>query len=64
MKNLAIALAVVFFVIAVLYVSGIVQFATSDPAPGKRHLGHFALFAVLGVLSLVWARFQSARTAS
>ncbi len=57
MKALAIALAAIFFVVAFLYLFGVLQFAVSSP--GGRHLSHFALFFVLGLLSLVWLRFQS-----
>ncbi len=54
MKNLALGLALVFFVIAFLYLFGILQIGTSHPG---RHVSHFVLFAVLGGLSLVWSRF-------
>jgi hypothetical protein len=56
MKALAFALAALFFVIALLYLFGVLQIGTSHPG---RHLSHFVLFAVLGALALVWARFQS-----
>ncbi len=56
MKPLALVLAVVFFIIAALYLLGILQIGASHPG---RHVSHAILFAVLGVLSLVWMRFQS-----
>jgi hypothetical protein len=55
LKAVALALAVVFFIIAVLYLVGVLQIGASHPG---RHVSHAALFAVLGVLSLVWMRFQ------
>ena len=58
MKALAFALAAIFFVIGLLYLFGVLQLGTHGP-PGKHHVSHFVLFAVLGALALVWARFQS-----
>jgi ABC-type transport system involved in multi-copper enzyme maturation permease subunit len=60
-KALALALAAIFFIIAFLYLFGILQIGTSHPG---RHVSHFVLFAVLGILSLVWIRFQSNSAAS
>jgi hypothetical protein len=51
MKILAIVLAVAFFAVAVLYWIGIF---------GGPHVKHGILFAGLGVLALIWLRFQSA----
>lgn len=59
MKVVALALAAIFFLLAVLYALGLVQLGASEPG---HHFKHAALFAVLGVLSLVWMRFQSAST--
>jgi hypothetical protein len=58
LKVLSIALAVVFFLISALYLAGVLQIGVSEAAHGP-HLKHAVLFAVLGVLSLVWMRFQS-----
>jgi ABC-type transport system involved in multi-copper enzyme maturation permease subunit len=57
LKALALALAVIFFIVAILYLLGILQIGASHPG---RHISHAVLFAVLGVLSLIWMRFQSA----
>jgi len=57
MKIVALVLAVVFLAIGVAYLTGALQIATSDPAPGKHHLGHFVLFTGLAVLSVIWSRF-------
>jgi hypothetical protein len=51
MKILAVVLAVVFFAVAVLYWIGTF---------GGVHVKHGILFAGLGVLALIWLRFQSA----
>ncbi|MBD5655671.1 MAG: hypothetical protein IAI50_10920 [Candidatus Eremiobacteraeota bacterium] len=55
MKAFALVLAVLFFIVALLYWLGYLQLGTSHPG---KHLTHGILFAVLGVLSLVWMRFQ------
>jgi len=56
MKNLLRALAVVCFVLAVLYWMGSLQIGASHPGP---HHTHAIVFAIVGVLVLVWVRFQS-----
>ena len=58
MKGLALVLAVAFFILAVLYWTGALQIAVRDP--GGPHHKHAILFAGLGILSLIWFRFQSA----
>ncbi len=61
MKIAAFGLAAVFFVIGLLYLSGVLQVGTSGP-PGKHHVSHFVLCLVLAALCLVWARFQKNAT--
>ncbi len=56
MKIVPIVVAVLFFIIAGLYGAGLVQFGTHTAGP---HIKHAVLFGGLGVLALVWARFQS-----
>jgi len=56
-KNLAIILAVIFFVIGLLYGLGVLNIAASPDHP--HHWSHLVLFWVLGILCIVWARFQS-----
>jgi hypothetical protein len=56
MKIIPIVLAVIFFAVAGLYGAGLLQLGTHTPGP---HIKHAVLFAGLGVLSLVWLRFQS-----
>jgi hypothetical protein len=50
MKIVALVLAIAFFAVAVLYWTGIF---------GGVHVKHGVLFAGLGVLALIWLRFQS-----
>jgi hypothetical protein len=57
MKPLALVLAVVFFVIAVLYWTG-------HGIPSGIHAKHGIVAVVLGLLCLVWYRFQSASPAT
>jgi len=57
MKGLSLLLAIAFFVIAVLYWTGTLQIAVHEPGP---HHKHAVLFAGLGILCLIWFRFQSA----
>jgi hypothetical protein len=61
LKAIALALAVVFFIVAILYGTGILQIGAHEPGP---HLKHAVLFAILGVLSLVWMRFQANSSAA
>jgi len=51
MKPLSLIFAVVCFVIAIAYFAGIVV---------QHHVKHGVAFLVVGVLCLVWFRFQSA----
>jgi hypothetical protein len=55
-KSFPLILAIAFFIIAVLYLLGILQVGASH---GGRHVSHFVLFLVLGILSLVWMRFAN-----
>jgi hypothetical protein len=61
MKILAVVLAVVFFFVAALYWTGNLQLFASHAGP---HHSHGIVFAILGVLSLVWLRFQGNATPS
>ncbi len=58
MKPLAYVLAIVFFVIAVLYFFGILQLGAHEPGP---HHKHAILFLGLSLLCFVWLRFQGGR---
>jgi hypothetical protein len=61
MKSLAVILAVVFFAIAILYWTGTLQIGAHEGGP---HHKHAVLFAVLGILALIWYRFQSTASPS
>ncbi len=56
MRALAVVIAIVCLALAVLYWTGLLQFGVTHPGP---HHTHAILFAVIGVLALVWLRFQS-----
>lgn len=58
MKALSLLLAVAFFVLAALYWTGAVQFAVHEA--GGPHHKHAVALAVLGILCLIWYRFQTA----
>jgi hypothetical protein len=58
MKILAIVISVVCFVLAALYLTG------HGPGAGHEvHVKHGVIFIVLGLLSLVWMRFQNSSAA-
>jgi hypothetical protein len=59
MKLLAVVIAIVCFVLAALYWTGTLQIGASEPGP---HVKHAIVFIVLGLASLVWFRFQGARS--
>lgn len=61
MKPLAIALAVIFAIVGLLYLLGVLQIGASHPG---RHVSHFILFEVLAALSLLWLRFQASSSTS
>lgn len=56
-----VVLAVVFFVIGVLYYLGVLQIAVSD-THAAHHTTHAILFSVLAIASLIAANFARERT--
>jgi hypothetical protein len=56
MRALAVVIALACFALAVLYWNGALQLAVSHPGP---HHTHAIVLAIVGVLALVWLRFQS-----
>ncbi len=58
MKLLALIVAIVCFVVAVLYWSG-AKLVPALGMDGQHHLKHGILFLILGALALVWMRFAS-----
>lgn len=59
MKMLALVLAVVFFVLGVLYGLGTINVFTKSGAEHAHHVSHLVVCWVLALLSLIWYRFQS-----
>ena len=55
-------LAVVFFIIGVLYYLGVLQIAVSD-THAAHHTTHAILFSVLAIASLIAANFARPKTA-
>jgi len=56
-----VVVAVVCFVLAVLYGLGVLQIAVSDPH-SPHHYTHMILFIVLGVAALIGANFTRPKT--
>ncbi|HEY3675389.1 MAG TPA: hypothetical protein VGK84_05310 [Candidatus Tumulicola sp.] len=60
MKALAIVLAVVFFVLGILYGMGKINMFTQSGPGHEHHITHLIILWVLALLCLIWARFQRA----
>jgi len=60
MRVIAVVLAVVFFIIGILYGLGKINWFTQSGAGHAHHVTHLVLLWVLALLCLIWARFQSA----
>jgi hypothetical protein len=60
MKVLALVLALVFFVLGILYGMGKINFFTESGGTHTHHVTHMVVLWVLALLCLIWARFQSA----
>ncbi|MGH7728380.1 MAG: hypothetical protein ACREM2_06285 [Vulcanimicrobiaceae bacterium] len=56
MKWIAIALAVLFLVLAPLYWNGSLQLGATHPGP---HHSHAVLCVILAIAALVWFRFAA-----
>ena len=61
MKILALALGVIFIILAILTATGVASFAHVLGVDGVRHLKHTILYAVLAILCFIWARFAGAK---
>ncbi len=59
MKALAIVLAIVFFVVGLLYGMGMINILTKSGTTHAHHVSHLVVFWVLALLCLVWFRFQT-----
>ena len=53
-------LAVVFFVLGILYGLGTINFFTESGAGHAHHYSHLVICWALALLCLIWARFQTA----
>ncbi len=60
MRVIAMVLAVVFFVLGILYGLGKVNWLTESGAAHPHHITHLVVLWVLALLCVIWARFQSA----
>jgi hypothetical protein len=60
MRVIAFALAVIFFVLGILYGMGKINLFTQSGAGHAHHITHLVVLWVLALLCLIWARFQSA----
>jgi hypothetical protein len=62
-KFLALALAVIFFVLGILYGLGKVNVLTRSGAAHPHHVIHLVVCWIIALLALIWFRFQSASPA-
>ncbi|HEY6325598.1 MAG TPA: hypothetical protein VIW73_03645 [Candidatus Cybelea sp.] len=60
MRVIAVALAIIFFVLGILYGMGKINFFTQSGPQHAHHFTHLVILWVLALLCLIWARFQSA----
>ncbi|HEY1681549.1 MAG TPA: hypothetical protein VGF98_07945 [Candidatus Tumulicola sp.] len=60
MKVVAVVLAVVFFVLGILYGLGKINAFTQSGSAHHGHWSHLIILWVLALLCLIWARFQRA----
>ncbi len=63
MKPLALVLAVVFFIVGLLYGMGKIEFLTRSGATHAHHMSHLVVAWVIALLCLIWYRFQSSPSA-
>lgn len=62
MKVLAVALGIIFIILAILTATGAVHALPAIGLDGKHHTKHTVLYAVIGLLCFVWARMSSEPT--
>jgi hypothetical protein len=62
-KMLALLLAVVFFVLGILYGLGTINVFTKSGTEHAHHISHLVLCWILALLALIWYRFQSSAQA-
>jgi DMSO/TMAO reductase YedYZ heme-binding membrane subunit len=59
MKTIAYILAIVFFIVGILYGLGKINLFTQSGAEHTHHITHLIVLWVLALLCLIFARFQS-----
>jgi hypothetical protein len=59
-RGIAVLLAIVFFVIGILYGLGRINWFTESGTTHAHHVTHLIVAWFLALLCLIWARFQSA----
>lgn len=64
MKTLAIILGIIFVIAAILSATGALHVSHTLGFDGRHHTKHTILYAVLAVLSFVWARMTPGVSAS
>lgn len=64
MKALALLVAVVFFVLGLLYGLGSINFLTKSGTSHAHHVSHLVVCWVIALLALIWFRFQSSPASS
>ncbi|HEY5425006.1 MAG TPA: hypothetical protein VIJ77_00500 [Candidatus Tumulicola sp.] len=62
MRILAIVLAIVLFVVGILYGLGKINLFTQSGPEHAHHVTHLIVLWFLALLCLIWARFQSTPT--
>lgn len=60
MRVIAVVLAVVFFVLGILYGMGTINYFTESGKAHSHHITHLVILWTLALLCLIWARFQRA----
>ncbi|MGA8574881.1 MAG: hypothetical protein WB609_04230 [Candidatus Cybelea sp.] len=58
MRAIAVLLAIIFFVLGILYGLGKINLFTESGAAHAHHITHLVVCWVLALLCLIWARFQ------
>jgi formate hydrogenlyase subunit 4 len=61
-KAVAVILALVFFVLGLLYGLGKINYFTNSGAEHTHHITHLVVLWVLALLCLIWARFQTSNS--
>jgi hypothetical protein len=60
MRVIALTLAIIFFVLGILYGLGKLNLFTESGPGHAHHITHLVILWVLALLCVIWARFQSA----